>query len=158
MDGGEGVGYHDILHDQGKNVNALGEPTVWQHFDGSQIEKIGTTDEGEWIKYAVEVPETGYYDLVLEMSVVQDGTCVSVEVDDKPTFTKVEVTPNCKDYDTYKDVPMGKIYLEKGTHTFKVEHAVKNFAYRALRLIPEGMSTERLDTYNRAFIEAIVSE
>ncbi|MBQ8587798.1 MAG: right-handed parallel beta-helix repeat-containing protein, partial [Clostridia bacterium] len=78
MSGGEGVGYHDT------NTNG---PTK---FKQGQIQVVGETGAGEWLKYEIDVPRAGDYNFELHYALLFDGagnldesnTGVRIYVDD----------------------------------------------------------------------------
>lgn len=157
MAGGEGVGYHDILGNSSTR-SLESEPGVTESYDGTLLHYIMTTVQGEWTKHKFTVEEAGEYEIFANLSVVQESTAVSVEVDDKLVADKVELKPNCKAYDVFTDYKVGTVYLEPGEHTIKIEHAVNNFGFKAIRLPKVGEKFNRNDGFKPELLEVVLSK
>jgi hypothetical protein len=155
MDGGEGVAYHDKLSNA-NGMNVLGEPGVYDEYNGTNHHYIMVTLEGEWTKYKVDVPEDGEYEIILNLSVVGANTAVSVEIDDELVADKKHVEPNCTGYDVFSDYNVGSVYLEKGVHEVKIEHAIGNFGFYKFRLTKPGDVLVRNDGFKESIVNSIL--
>lgn len=157
MEGGEGVGYHDILGNaNGRSVE--GEPSVYESYDGTGMLYIMVTIQGEWTKHKFNIEEAGEYEVFTQLAVVGDSTAVTVEVDGKEVAKELKLEPNCKSYEKFTDYSVGTVYLEPGEHVVKVEHAIGNFGYKAVRIAKVGEELNRNDGFNSAFIDACLGK
>jgi len=158
MEGGEGVGYHDtnVVEPAGRSL--AGEPDVYESYDGTLLHYVMTTAQGEWTKHKFTVEEAGEYEIFANLSVVQQSTAVSVEIDDKLVADKVVLEPNCKNYSVFTDYNVGKVYLEPGEHIIKVEHAVNNFGFKSVRLAKVGEKFNRNDGFKPELLKVILSK
>lgn len=157
MEGGEGVGYHDILGNaNGRSMP--GEPSVYESYDGTLLHYIMVTIQGEWTKHKFTVDEAGEYEVFTRLAVVGDSTAVTVEIDDKEVAKELKLEPNCTGYDVFTDYKVGTVYLEPGEHVVKVEHAIGNFGYKAVRIAKVGEEFNRNDGFNSEFVDVILSK
>lgn len=77
---------------------------------------IGWTKEGEWLKYEIDVQETGNYDIEAVVASDGDGGTFHLEVDGAKCG-EVATVPNTKGWTTWKPLLMGSHKLTKGKHT-----------------------------------------
>lgn len=94
--------------------------------DGVDIEKcndtqisngfnIGWTDKKEWMKYTVEVSETGYYDVSVRLAAPATNGMFHIEVNGRDA-TGTVLVPNTGGYQNWQAVTITDIPLEKGTN------------------------------------------
>jgi len=154
IEGGEGVAYHDTLsNDSGYNVK--GKPSITHVGGGIDLYYIMTTLEGEWTKHPFTIEEAGEYELVLQLSTIDDNTKVSVWIDDELVADSAPVI-NSGDYMEFVDNTVATVNLEPGEHVIKVEHTKSNFGFYLMRLVPKGVTElERNDGFNQAIIDAV---
>lgn len=154
VEGGEGVAYHDTLSN-GEGYNVKGVPSVTSVGMGINLHYIMTTIEGEWTKHPFSIDEAGEYDVVLQLSTPDDNTKVNVWIDDVLVADNVSVA-NSGSYTVFVDNTVGSLYLGKGDHVIKVEHAKNNFGFYLMRMVPKGVTElERNDGFNKAITDAI---
>jgi len=157
MEGGEGVGYHDILGNaNGRSMP--GEPSVYESYDGTLLHYIMVTIQGEWTKHKFTVEEAGEYEVFTRLAVVGDSTAVTVEIDDKEVAKELKLEPNCTGYAPITDYSVGKVYLEPGEHIVKVEHAIGNFGYKAVRIAKVGEEFNRNDGFNSELLDVVLGK
>lgn len=116
-DGGEGVGYSDTTTD---NTLSVGIDT-----DGvdvgvdNGITYVGDTQNGEWLKYDVNVLKTDDYDFDFISAALSSGATVSVEIDDVVIFDNFSLpqTSSATDFQSFTEFT---IPLTKGLHELKI--------------------------------------
>ncbi len=95
------------------------ESTVYDDLTGGYNLKLAS--EGDWVKYAVQVNEGGYYALSARISAASKGARFQVIVDNKDVYTYT--VPKSGLSDTMVNLLMGHIPLSAGQHTLKVRLA-----------------------------------
>lgn len=163
---GEGISYHDsdmINNGSGKlnpaNGSYLNEFRMHEGVDISYTKSnnidnnpyskvpplmdqlyVGWTQPGEWIKYSVDVKETGKYKVGLMYTANGDGG-IMFDVDDKPATNILKIISTHNDADTVawrqwhhwnKTDSLTTIKLNKGKHILTLhvaEHGNMNFDY-----------------------------
>lgn len=158
IEGGEGVAYHDIVSNtDGDNV--IGEPSIYEKYTSCPLYFIMETAEGEWTKHPFIVEESGEYDLILKLSAAEEGTAVSVYIDDECVAEKVAVrkTDESKFFPfiEFVDNTICRVPIEKGEHTIKIENAVKNIGLELIRFVKPGEVFMRNDGFLPEIINAI---
>ena len=103
LEGGEGVAYHDNALGNTGGMMKKGEPYKVIAWNGTNHKYVMVTAQGEWTKHLAEIPETGQYELYLDLTVVQQGTAVSVWIDGEQVADKVTLPPNCEQYEKFSD-------------------------------------------------------
>ena len=92
------------------------ESTVYDDMTGGYNLKL--TTEGDWVKYAVQVREDGYYTVSARVSAASKGARFQIIVDSKEVYTYT--VPASGLSDTMVNLLMGHIPLSEGQHTLKV--------------------------------------
>ncbi len=130
MPGGEGVGYHD---------NDSDKPREYKQGQGVVI---GNTSAGEWMKYEVDVAQTGTYNFELNYALLFDGSGnldksnsgVRVYVDD----VEVIYEPNLEStgsWTAHKPFIIGDpVTLTEGKHVVKIEFT-SGWSFEKIRFI-----------------------
>lgn len=164
--GGEGIAYHDvdsINNGSGKlnpangsflNEFRMGEGvdisyTKFNDIDNTGYNKVATeinklyvgwTEPSEWIKFYVNVLESGMYDVGLMYTANGDGL-ISLEIDGKPLAENLKVvsTFDAKDpvawrqwHHWNKAEALARVKLKKGVHTLTlrtIAHGNMNYDY-----------------------------
>lgn len=116
-DGGEGVGFSDTTTD-----NTLSPGVDSEGVDvgmGSGITFVGDTQNGEWLKYDVNVLNANDYDFEFVYASATAGTLVSIEIDDVVVFDSFSLpqTASATDFQTATKLT---IPLTKGLHELKL--------------------------------------
>jgi hypothetical protein len=164
--GGEGITWHDadsINNGSGKLNPVNGNPlhefrmkegvdisyTKTHDIDNNPYNKVmpdsnqlyvGWTEPGEWIKYTIDVKETGRYRIRLMYTANGDGA-IALDIDGKPSTEtlKISSTYNASDSIAWrqwhhwnKSGELTTVEISKGIHTLTlriVEHGNMNFDY-----------------------------
>ena len=146
MEGGEGVAYHDSI----EGPYALG---ITYEYNGTGLEYVMVTTQGEWTKYKFDVQKAGLYNIYLKAAATSNYPRVSIWIDDVLAVDKGKIV-NTETYSVFVENNMGSVYLDEGPHTVKVEHSVSNFGFYSLRFATNDDVLVR----NDGFVESIVSE
>ncbi|WP_163397410.1 carbohydrate-binding domain-containing protein [Flavobacterium fluviatile] len=115
--GGQGVGFSDtdtmdtLGSGNGKDGVDVGT------FNGSKY--VGDTQNGEWLKYGVNVIKTAEYNFNFLYSAVSSGSLVSVDIDGVNLFNNFSLaqTSGVNDFKTISKI---KVLLSAGQHELKV--------------------------------------
>ncbi|SFD27276.1 carbohydrate-binding protein [Algibacter pectinivorans] len=116
-EGGQGVGYFDTTPD---NTLSTGIDT-----DGvdvgteNNIVYVGDTQNGEWLKYDLNVLETGNYDFEFIYAAQNTGALVSLEIDDVVLFDNFLLAKTGSS-SNFQSVTKLSSRLTKGLHELKI--------------------------------------
>ncbi len=116
-DGGEGVGFSDTTSDNtlspGIDTNGVDVGT------DTGITYVGDTQNGEWLKYDVNVLNADDYDFEFVYASATAGALVSIEIDDVVVFNNFSLpqTASATDFQTATRLT---IPLTKGLHALKL--------------------------------------
>ena len=101
--------------------------------DSGQYESyyVGSIEDSEWIKYTIDVKEKSSYNLKLLIAAEDNSGNITVSVDDKNVFDNISIasTNNLKNWQTQT---LGKLNLNKGTHTIKLYFNKGGFDFKLL--------------------------
>ena len=90
--------------------------------DKSKGYAIGYTGEGEWLRYTVNVAETGVYEVKVNMATPSENAGVKLYIDGKAVTDEIIAMQNGEnDWSTYSEVSAKTKEIEKGEHALKVE-------------------------------------
>ena len=90
--------------------------------DKSKGYAIGYTGEGEWLRYTVNVAETGTYEVKVNMATPSENAGVKLYIDGKAVTDEIIAKQNGEsDWSTYSEVSVQTKEIEKGEHALKVE-------------------------------------
>lgn len=115
--GGQGVGYSDTTPD---NTLSAGTDT-----DGVDVGMnngttyVGDTQNGEWIKYDINVIQTNAYDFEFIYAAQNSGSLISVEIDDVLLFDNFSF-PQTSSATDFQSIIKQTIPLTKGLHELKI--------------------------------------
>ena len=132
--GTNGIAYYDVNY---ANYSLSGEPyeawnSGWAYRnDGVDIQTnsdntnsngyhIGYTKDKEWLKYTVQVIETGFYNINFRYATTQTGGKVKLFVNDLDIVGTVNLG-NTGGWSNFVNQYIENIYLEAGKHVLKVE-------------------------------------
>ena len=129
MEGGEGVAFHE--------VNDV-EPEDY----GAKNSILGNTDEGEWVKYKLDVKEPGNYKLDIRYALAFTGneanasafTKVTIYLDDVKLCDSLGLE-STGSWDARLAKPVTEVNLTEGEHEIKVEFTKGAFAFERLEFI-----------------------
>ena len=153
--GGEGVGYHDafpgnILWEDDLQRKRPGE---YRSDDVEIMSKnpgqlnVGFVLKGEWLAYTMEIPETGMYDLDLNVATIHPERRIYFELDGQ-RLPETVILPVTGDWAAFEVVTMpGGIHLTQGKHTLRMvfDESFMNVDWLRLRprSIPESGGSTR---------------
>lgn len=115
--GGEGVGYSDTTTD-----NTLSPEIDTDGVDvgtDNSITYVGDTQNGEWLKYDVNVLETGDYDFEFVYAAQNSGALISIEIDDVVLFDNF-LLPQTAGATDFQSITKLDAALTKGLHELKI--------------------------------------
>ena len=94
--------------------------------DGADIYKsgdnyaVGYTQTGEWLEYTMNVKEDGDYYLTARVASGNETSAFELLLDDKELVKSTTVPKTGEDWETYKDLSLGKVKLTKGEHILRL--------------------------------------
>ncbi len=118
--GGEGVAYHDL-----DSTNQGGQ---YRTNEGVDIEATGDTEggydvgwiqAGEWLKYTVNVTQTGTYTLDLRVANTNSGGVMHMEVDGVNVTSNLSI-PQTGGWQTWTTITSPSFSLSQGPHILKL--------------------------------------
>ncbi len=117
--GGEGVSYHD--NDPGNNGGQYRSDDVDIVRSNEGGHEIGWTNSGEWLRYTVDVAETGWYQMDLRASSPNYNGFqhYSVSFDGKDV-TGILGISGTGDYQNFESWNTSYVYLEKGVQVMQM--------------------------------------
>jgi len=132
--GTNGIAYYDVNY---ANYSLSGEPyeawnSGWAYRnDGVDIQinsdntnsngyHIGYTKDKEWLKYTVQVAETGFYNINFRYATTQSGGKVKLFINDQDIAGAVNLG-NTGGWSNFVNHYIENAYLEVGNHVLKVE-------------------------------------
>jgi|GEM_PF-938864 len=118
-EGGEGTAYHDTSG--GNTGGAYRNEDVDIEDCGEGGYNVGWIENGEWLKYDVEVLESGYYHIDLRTARNVGGNGSLVMKMDGVDFTGTIAIPNTNGWQSYTTVTKENVLLEKGNHVLTIQ-------------------------------------
>ncbi len=130
---GEGVAYWDT--DPGNNGNAIRNDNVDVEW-GSQNGNVGWIFEGEWLKYTVDVQESGTYTIEAQVASINSGTNFSLDMDGAhlASFN----VPNTGNWQNYQTISASGIALTTGIHVLRFTANANGFNLDEFNFIREA--------------------
>ncbi len=128
--GGEGIGFSDTTID-----NTLSDGLDVDGVDIGMINNItfvGDTKIGEWLKYDVNILETGDYDFEFIYTSENQNGLISVAIDNNLVFDDFSLVQTTNQTD-YKAQTKLDVSLVKGLHTLKIN--IKNGGFNLDKII-----------------------
>lgn len=100
--GGEGIAYHDNTSGNGGNTTLRQDEDVdlWDIGDG--VIKIGSVQDGEWVNYTYNFPNTGNYKFTFFIGTPKSNADLHVFIDGNEVFT-IDV-PDTGSYSVFQEV------------------------------------------------------
>ena len=90
--------------------------------DATKGYAIGYTGEGEWLRYTVDVAETGIYEVKVNLATPSEKAGVKLYIDGKAVTDEIIAKQNEEnDWSTYSAISAKTKEIEKGEHALKVE-------------------------------------
>lgn len=116
--GGEGVGYHDTSSGNAGNLYRSDNVDIKAASGGGYA--VGWMNNGEWLEYEVDVPQTGVYALNIVAGTATDsGRNLGLLMNGTEVFEFEP--PVTGDWSTQNSKVAGLIHLPAGTTTFRLE-------------------------------------
>jgi uncharacterized delta-60 repeat protein len=142
-EGGEGIGYHDA-----DAVNHGGSPYRSGGVDilrEAPIQRIGWSNDGEWLNYTVNVPAAGFYRAVLRVASGQSGGTGRLRFLDGSTTGLIRA-PGTGAWNSYVAVTSAPFTLTAATQVIRFEFVQAGFDLEGLRFeggafAPEGAAS-----------------
>lgn len=118
MSGGEGVGYHDTTPANIGGQYRNDAVDIRENPQGGY--NVGWNQTGEWLKYRVNVADSGAYDITFRMATTMDG--VQIRVWDGATdLTGIVSIPNTGGWDEWRSITTNNVPLTAGLRELRVE-------------------------------------
>jgi len=103
---------------------------------------VGYIEAGEWLKYTVNVQQTGYYDIYLRTS--SGATTGSLHIEwDGSNLTGSALIPSTNGWQSWGTVKLSYVYLTQGTHTMRVLFDGGSFNFNSMTF---GLNTNATTT------------
>lgn len=158
--GGEGIAYHDSdpFINQGNqygNYYRMAEGVdLQQTTDAGGGHNLGWTANGEWVKYYIEVSQSGFYKLTSRVASPNSNGVFRIDVDGIDKTGNIAV-PLTGDWQNWTNVINDNIFLEEGVHilTFHVVNSGFNinkiiFSYTTTDFEDDSYNPEYFRLYN----------
>jgi uncharacterized surface protein with fasciclin (FAS1) repeats len=132
--GGARVAYQD--HSQA-NYGGL-RPTEWVDVTNAEENgvKVGWTEADEWLKYTVDITETGAYTVILRYSSPNNDGRIHLELDDQPLIGSYLIMPGSGGFNQFRDIT-ATVNLTAGRHVLKLYEDFANYDLRFLKFLPK---------------------
>jgi len=122
-EGGNGIAYNKkTTQRQGiVTVKERTEEAVHLYNFDDGISSVASNEEGDWIKYTLEIDKNGYYDVSVTTAWTDEWNpagAMHLELDDVP-ITEVMDMPATGKWNNWTDIDLGTVYLPKGVHILK---------------------------------------
>lgn len=146
MQGGEGTAYHDLS--QGNTGGAYRNEHVDIRSSASEGKYvIGWNQPGEWLKYRVNVAETGYYDLNLRAATTFPNAQFRLWNGAEDLTGPVPV-PSTGDWENWRLTSGKRIYLTAGHHELRLETVSGEYDLSSLTFSRADAVTSINDDFN----------
>lgn len=140
--GDEGVAYadEDFEHDDFNDYHPWNTGYQYRN-DGVDLQisdngvpNLGWTEDGEWLKYTVQVNNSGLYSLLLEVASPSEGGIIRLYADEQllTTITPIPSTGSWWDWDI---VTAENLELLAGTHVLTLEIVQAGFNLRSMEFV-----------------------
>lgn len=130
MNGGEGVAYHDNTPGNLRGLYRNDDVDIRMLPEGFTT---GWNQTGEWLKYKVNVTESGVYKLDLRVATAMDGSQVRLWLNDDIDLTGIINVPNTGSFHNWMTHTQEGVALPAGNHTIKVEIVTGEFDFYSFR-------------------------
>lgn len=124
-DGGEGVGYHDRTPENIGGELRTDSVDIREKANGSYV--VGWNQTDEWLKYNVDIQESGLYNFELELATTFTDAEVRLWLNDEIDLTGVVDVPNTGGWNNWETLTVEDIELPAGEHTLKLEIVTGEF-------------------------------
>ncbi|MFC0270366.1 carbohydrate-binding protein [Metabacillus herbersteinensis] len=141
--GGEGVGYHDKTNDNNGKQYRHDDVDIKINPEGGF--NIGSNEQGEWLKYNVNIEENGLYNVDLRVASSTEDSQVRLWLDDSKDLTGVVNIPHTETKETFS---LEELDLPKGKHTIKVEVVKGEFDFSSMKFQKNKEVDVLFDNFN----------
>lgn len=117
--GGEGSGYHDLDTANVGGAFRTDGVDIKQTFGSTTDYTVGWTQAGEWLKYSVNVTQSGYYNIGAKVAALGGGGTFHIEVDGVNKTGTITI-PDTQNWDTQQTVNTPYVQLSQGAHTLRI--------------------------------------
>lgn len=133
-EGGNNVGYFDSTP---ANINGSyrSDGVDISEYKGDARFSIGYITPGEWLKYTVNVTQSGRYDLKFNVSSIYTDKKLHMEVDGK-NITGLVSIPNTGGWNVYNSVSVQNVSLTSGIHVFRVYMDTDGLKFNYFEVVP----------------------
>lgn len=123
--GGEGVGYHDRTAENIGGELRTDAVDIREKPGGGYV--VGWNQTGEWLKYNVDIKESGLYNLEIEYATTFTDAEVRLWLNDDIDLTGVVDVTDTGDWNNWQTLTIEDIELPEGEHTLKLEIVTGEF-------------------------------
>jgi hypothetical protein len=116
--GGEGIGYHKVTFNKEGGSVYRSDVSVDIYSIGAGTFVIDSTVCSEWLGYTVDVPQNGYYNIIVRGSTAFTGATFHLEKD-FVFLTPESEFPNTGSWNNFQNDTLKNIYLVKGNYQVK---------------------------------------
>jgi len=89
---------------------------------------VGWIETGEWLKYTINVAQSGLYDLILNVAAPSTGGKILLSLDGQSISTLLDV-PATGGWQNWQYLTVSDIYIPAGTHTFQTRFFFGGFNF-----------------------------
>ena len=136
--GGEGVAYHDNDPENQGGEYRHGGVDITTDNEGNYV--VGWTEEGEWLKYTINVQESGDYYVQARVSSGLENSSFQLSIEDKAISEKI-VIPKGSSWDNYQIIDFNTSPINEGQQvlTLKITGSFVNIDW--LKFSTESSTT-----------------
>lgn len=136
--GGEGVAYHDSTQGNAGGKYRIDDVDVSVCVDSSGGYQVGSTADGEWLKYMINTPTAGSYAFsarVASGSFAAQSTHIEIDGTD---VTGSMAVPNSGSFSTFSTITSRSVRLTAGQHFMRVYFDAGGFVLNWVSVDPGG--------------------
>ncbi len=116
--GGEGIGYHDLLPENQGNSYRNDDVDIYRNAFRSNAHNVGYTQTGEWLAYSIDLRPGGHYDVTFQVGVRDPGCRIDLELDGR-MVDGIDL-PVTGSWSTYEAVAIPDIVVPTGPHRLRL--------------------------------------
>jgi hypothetical protein len=133
VSGGEGTAYHDTT---ASNIGGAYRNSAvdirYSNSEGKNV--IGWNQTGEWLKYRVNVAQSGTYDIELRVATTFTGAQIRLW-DGGSDLTGIRSIPNTGDWEVWKTVVLNNVNLVAGQREIRLEFVTGEFDLSSFKFV-----------------------
>ncbi|QXP56124.1 carbohydrate-binding protein [Cellulophaga sp. HaHa_2_95] len=108
---------------------------------------IGWTKAGEWLEYTVDFTKTQPYDFFPRIASINNNGQLNIKIDGKSISNPINI-PDTGGYQTYENLYLSNIPVEKGIHIVRIEIIKGGFNINSWAAWPTPISTNLIMNYD----------